>query len=212
LEKKIRLSVLEKASETRDAIVRAALAEFVQNGFAGTRMDDIATRAGVAKGTLYLHFTDKEALFGAIVKQEIQPSIDISSYLLSEGSSLENFIETKLPAMVEEILEPRRRSVLLLLIGEAGRFPSLAKIYYRLVIAPGSQAIRVLAQQARERGVLHDATLVEFPQLLIAPLVMGLIWTDRFAEFELLDVRRMMQEHGRRLLGRSEFSVVDGKA
>ncbi len=204
LGKKTRRTVADQARDTREAIVRAALAEFAQCGFVGARMDEIARRAGVAKGTLYLHFTDKEALFGAIIKQEIQPGVDVPSYLHSEGSSLEDFVETKLPRMVDHILQPQRRSVLLLLMGEAGRFPSLAEIYYRLVITPGLQAISVLAQQAQARGVLRDATLVEFPQLLIAPLLLGLIWTDRFAQFETLDVRRMMQEHGRQFVGRSE--------
>src|ERR1700716_3376157 len=58
----------ERAAERRAAIVEAALDEFIARGFAATRLDDVAKRAGVAKGTIYLHFTDKEALFQELVR------------------------------------------------------------------------------------------------------------------------------------------------
>src|ERR1700754_1475714 len=65
----------KRAAERRDAILAAALDEFSARGFAATRLDDVASRAGVAKGTIYLHFADKEALFQEIVRTMVVPII-----------------------------------------------------------------------------------------------------------------------------------------
>src|ERR1044072_2458617 len=62
-----------RAAERRDAIVEAAMEEFIARGFAATRLDDIAKRAGVAKGTIYLHFKDKESMFEELVRTVIGP-------------------------------------------------------------------------------------------------------------------------------------------
>src|SRR3974390_2769702 len=69
------MSRAERAAERRSAIVAAALDEFVARGFTATRLDDVAKRAGVAKGTIYLHFKDKEALFEELVRTALVPLI-----------------------------------------------------------------------------------------------------------------------------------------
>src|SRR5512144_3225702 len=71
-----RPSRAEKAAERRDAIVSAALEEFATRGYAATRLDDVARRAGVAKGTIYLHFKDKEALFEELIRTAIVPLVN----------------------------------------------------------------------------------------------------------------------------------------
>ena len=82
----------ENALARREAIVAAALDVFVEKGFAAARMEDIARWAGVAKGTIYLHFSDKEALFEAIVRQEIRPRLDAAALRVQDGIRLEEFL------------------------------------------------------------------------------------------------------------------------
>src|SRR6478609_8653373 len=65
----------ERAAERRGAIIEAAMDEFIARGFAATRLDDVARRAGVAKGTIYLHFKDKEALFEELIRTAIVPLV-----------------------------------------------------------------------------------------------------------------------------------------
>ena len=65
----------ERAAERRAAIIEAALDEFIARGFAATRLDDVAKRAGVAKGTIYLHFKDKESMFEELIRTAIVPLI-----------------------------------------------------------------------------------------------------------------------------------------
>ena len=66
----------ERAAERRGAIIEAAMDEFIARGFAATRLDDVAKRAGVAKGTIYLHFKDKEALFEELIRTAIVPLVN----------------------------------------------------------------------------------------------------------------------------------------
>lgn len=181
----------ENAASRRKAIVDAALDEFTENGFAAARMEDIARRAGVAKGTIYLNFKDKEALFQAIVKQEISPTITAAAAIAASDGSLRQFWETTLLPMMKDLVHTRRGAVLRMLLAEAGRFPRLAESYYRLVIEPGLESIRILAGRGVERGELRDRTLAEFPQLVIAPLLLSVIWTGLFERFRHLDVERM---------------------
>lgn len=186
---------LEKAAERRTAIVNAAVDEFIEKGFAAARMEDIAKRAGVAKGTIYLNFSDKEALFEAIVKQEIRPKIDAAAATAASGGSLRDFLELTLLPVIGELLRTRRGGVLRMLIGEAGRFPKLAEVYYRVVIEPGLASIATLVRRARERGELPDNLLVEFPQLLIAPVLFGVVWSGLFEPFRHLDVEQMARAY-----------------
>src|SRR5690242_11661051 len=117
----------QNAASRRTAIINAALEEFIEKGFAAARMEDIARRAGVAKGTIYLNFTDKEALFEAIVKQEIRPNVDIAAAVATAGGSLHSFLESAMLPVLKDFVHTRRGAVLRLLIGEAGRFPKLAE-------------------------------------------------------------------------------------
>src|SRR3979411_1776310 len=98
----------ERAAERREAIIEAALEEFVARGFAATRLDDVAQRAGVAKGTIYLHFKDKEALFQELVRTALVPLIGRLAAPPPAGGSIraafENFVET----FVREVVTTRR--------------------------------------------------------------------------------------------------------
>ena len=162
-------------------------------------MDDIARRAGVAKGTIYLNFKDKEALFEAILQQEIRPQIDIVSHVAASGGSLRDFLQTVLLPLLDELLNPQKGAVLRLLIGEAGRFPKLAEVYYRTVIEPVMQSVEALVRHSLEQGEAQDAFLLEFPQMLMFPILFAVIWTGLFQRFRQLDAGRMATAYFERL-------------
>ena len=191
----------ENAALRRRAIIDAALDEFVEKGFAAARVDDIARRAGVAKGTIYLNFSDKESLFEAIVRQEIRPKIDAAASVAAAGGSLRDFLGITLLPALGDLVRTRRGAVLRLMVGEAGRFPKLAEVYYRVVIHPGLESIGALVQRSRERGELSNDALVEFPQLLVAPMLLAVLWTGLFEKFRTLDVERMAHAYFEHILG-----------
>jgi AcrR family transcriptional regulator len=185
------LSRLQKTAARREAIIDAALDEFTEKGFEAARMDEIARRAGVAKGTIYLNFSDKEALFEAIVRQEITPLVDAVSSASASDESFRAVVTQDLLPIIRDLAHNRRGSVVRLLIAEAGRFPKLAEVYYRMVVEPGLGAIGRLAYRAHVRGELQNDALARFPQLFIAPGVLAIVWTGLFERFRHLDVERM---------------------
>jgi AcrR family transcriptional regulator len=184
-----------EAIDRREAILAAALDEFAVRGFAAARLDDVARRAGVAKGTIYLYFHDKEALFQELVRSVIGPLI----------ARFETTVEIDLPArvvaervvelFVREVYGTRRKDVIRLIITEGPRFPKLAEFYYREVISRVIAAVRALLRRAVERGEVAAEALTRFPQLLVAPGLVAIIWSGLFDRFEPLDVAALMRTH-----------------
>ena len=184
-----------KAAERRNALLKASLDEFSERGFAAARLDDVAQRAGVAKGTIYLYFRDKEALFQDLVRSVIGPLI----------ARFEASAEIDLPArvvaerivdmFVREIYGTRRKDVIRLIIAEGPRFPKLAEFYYREVIARVTAVVRGLLRRAAARGEIGADALARFPQLLVAPGLVAIVWNGLFDRFEPLDVAALMRAH-----------------
>jgi AcrR family transcriptional regulator len=181
--------------ERDEAIVKAALQEFTRHGFAAARMDDIARRAGVGKGTIYLRFKDKEALFEGIIRQEISPLVNAAATALKPGESVRAFLERTVIPILRNPGRSRRTDVLRLLIGEAPRFPKLAEFYFRTIVKPGLEAFGRLARHAFEEGELSHVAPIRYPQLLLAPVIIGLLWSGLFDRFHPLDVEAMLRAH-----------------
>jgi AcrR family transcriptional regulator len=191
----------KRSAERRDAILAAAMDEFAARGFAATRLDDVARRAGVAKGTIYLHFADKETLFQELIRLELSPVVAALEHASHAEIPLRQITDRLIEVFVREIFETRRKDVIRLVITEGPRFPKLAEFYYREVISRALEAIRAMLRRAVERGELKTDALVRFPQLLAAPGIVAVIWSGLFDRFEPLDVRAMMRAHFDVLLG-----------
>lgn len=183
------------AQARRAAILSAALDEFSARGFAAARLDDVAKRAGVAKGTIYLHFRDKEALFQEIVRAEIGPFIGLLERAPDAQVPVRALMERLMEAFVREVLTTRRRDILRLIITEGPRFPALAEFYYREVVSRGAAAMRGLMRRAAERGEVPSDAVARFPQLIVAPALLTVIWNSLFENLEPLDAAEMMRAH-----------------
>jgi AcrR family transcriptional regulator len=184
----------ERSEARRQAIVAAALEEFCARGFAATRIDDVAARAGVAKGTIYLYFDDKQALFREIVGTMLVPLVAVLE-APPPDIPIREVLARFFDLFVREIYSTRRRDVLRLVMTEGPRFPELAEFYYRNVVERAIAAMRALLQRAHERGEISDDTLIRFPQLIIAPGMVAIIWSGLFDRFAPLDVTAMMRAH-----------------
>src|SRR6266540_1998742 len=132
----------ERQAAKREAILAAALDEFSARGFAATRLDDIARRADVAKGTIYLYFRDKESLFQELVRTMLSPLVGAIEAAPTVDVPIRVVAETFVDLFVREIYGTRRKDVIRLIISEGPRFPKLAEIYYREVIARVLPVIR----------------------------------------------------------------------
>ena len=102
---------------------------------------------------------------------------------------------------VREIYGTRRRDVARLVITEGARFPSIAEFYYREVVERGIAAMRAMIERAVTRGELRHAALARFPQLVVAPGLVAILWVGLFDRFARLDVAGMMRAHIEILLG-----------
>jgi AcrR family transcriptional regulator len=189
-----------KAAARREAILDAALDEFSARGFAAARLDDVAKRAGVAKGTIYLHFADKESLFQDLIRAEMVPVVGSLEAAFATDLPLRVIIEQAIEIFVREVYGTHRKQVIRMIISEGPRFPALAEVYYREVLARVLKAVRGFMRRALERGELADDSWVRFPQLLGAPGIIAIVWSGLFDRFEPLDVRGMMRAHFDRLL------------
>jgi len=184
-----------RSAERRDAILAAAFEEFADRGFAATRLDDVARRADVAKGTIYLHFADKEALFEELIRMELSPVVAALENVSHADIPFRMITNQLIEVFAREIFETRRKDVIRLIITEGPRFPKLAEFYYREVISRVMETIRAMMRRAYERGELKSNALVRFPQLLPAPGIVAVIWSGLFDRFEPIDIRALMRAH-----------------
>jgi AcrR family transcriptional regulator len=185
----------ERAAERRQAIVEAALQEFVARGFTATRLDDIAKRAGVAKGTIYLHFKDKESMFEELIRTAIVPLVGRITAQPPADASIRETIERTALMFIQEIVTTPRADILRLIIAEGGRFPVIADFYYREVISRGLAGMRALIELAIARGEIRQAQLARFPQIMIAPAIVAVIWKSLFERHSPLDAVEMFRVH-----------------
>ncbi|QIB35536.1 TetR/AcrR family transcriptional regulator [Ancylobacter pratisalsi] len=183
-------------ADRRRAILDAALVVFAERGFAGARMQDVATRAGVAKGTLYLYFKAKEALFEGLVREAIDPVLGRMEREFAEFTgSTRQFLSVLFAHLANEAVRSPRRHVIRLLLGEGERFPELADFYYREVVSRGLGLLRAINARALERGEISSDAGLRFPQLLVAPLLVATAWEGLFQRNETLDVAGMLEAH-----------------
>ena len=183
-----------RSAARREAILTAALDEFAMRGFEVARLDDVAKRAGVAKGTIYLYFRDKESLFQELVRTMLTPLVGTIEALGAAEVPMSVLSDQIVDLFVREVYETRRKDVIRLMITEGRRFPKLAEFYYREVLSRIIAAVRSLLRRAAARGEASEA-LVDFPQIIAAPGLVAVIWSDLFERFEPLDVRKMMRTH-----------------
>ena len=171
-----------RRKEARPAeLTAAALDLFVEKGFAATRLDDVAIRAGVSKGTLYLYFDSKEALFKAVVEEGIVPFLVAAEQKTAEhdGATID-LLRSLLFGWWEEIGATRLAGVTKLVISESHNFPEVAQYYHDKVIVRGSALLRKVLQRGIERGEFRPIDIEAAVQVMFAPLLMIVVWRYSF--------------------------------
>lgn len=189
-----------RSAARREAILAAALDEFSARGFEATRLDDVAKRAGIAKGTIYLYFRDKESLFQELIREMLTPLVGTIEAMGAADMPLAQVAGHIADLFMREVYETRRKDVIRLMIAEGRRFPKLAEFYYREVLSRIIAAVRALLARAAARGEVAPG-LVDFPQLIAAPGLIAIVWNGLFEKYDPLDVRAMMQTHVELLFG-----------
>ena len=158
-------------------LTAAALELFVERGFATTRLEDVAARAGVSKGTLYLYFDSKEALFKAVIEEGIVPTLVAAEQQLAEHSgSAAELLRKLLFGWWQQIGGTRLAGVPKLIISESRNFPELAQYYHDKVILRGRALLRTVLQRGIADGEFRALDVETAIDVIIAPLLMLVIW------------------------------------
>src|SRR6202165_5449886 len=185
----------ERAAERREAIIEAALDEFIARGFTATRLDDVAKRAGVAKGTIYLHFKDKESMFEELIRTALVPLIGRLHAPPPIGASVRDAVEGFAQNFIREVANTRRGDIVRLIVAEGPRFPAVAEFYYREVVSRGLAGMRAMIELGIARGEIRQKNLARFPQILVAPALIAVIWQSLFSKYAPLDATEMFRVH-----------------
>ena len=185
-------------------ILDAALACFAEHGFAATRLDDVAHRAGVTKGTLYLYFPNKEELFKAVVAQALVPNLERGEALLSAAAEPQS-AAALLAEMVRgwaELARSPASAIPKIVISEAGNFPDLARFYREQVVDRGMALLRRVLQLGIARGEFRALDLDDTVRCVVAPLLMAMLWRHSLGRHELagFDPDALCQTHLQLLL------------
>jgi len=179
-----------------DEILAAALEAFATSGYAATRLDDVARRAGVAKGTIYLYYAGKEQLFQAVVRRAVVPQLDhIERQAFAYPGPVEAFLRGPFLGLQHHLLQSDLRRLVRVMLTEGPLFPELTEFYYREVIARGLGVLRALIARGVERGEFRPTALAELPQPLIASAVLALLWESLFGHLHPLDTERLLETH-----------------
>jgi len=162
-----------RKAERPHELVDAALDLFVEKGFAATRIDEVARRAGVSKGTLYLYYASKEELLKAVIRERLSTEIAAAALTVAEhrGSSAD-LLTGPLAAWWARVIASQASGVFKLIITEVRNFPEIAEFYRHEVIEPGHALIGRILQRGIDGGEFRPVDIDATVHSLLLPMVM----------------------------------------
>ncbi len=179
-------------------ILDAALALFVEKGFAGTRLDDVAERAGLSKAAIYLYFDDKTALFKGVIQQAVISNFGtVEAMLAAHRGPVAALISAILEFMASRVEDTPLASIAKLVIAESRAFPEIGRFYLDEVIGRGIPLFEGLIARGIAQGEFRKVDPMLTVRSLIGPMVLGIIWKTVFEPIgaDKLDVRALARHH-----------------
>ena len=192
-----------RAEDRPREICAAALEVFAEKGFAAARLDEIARRAGVSKGTLYLYFKDKEELFRAVVKDTIAPNIDIiRDAMMKVDLPFAQIVPMFLARLAEVAGRAPLGAVVKMVIGESGNFPELAKVWHDQIVSKALAILTGLIERAQQKGEVRPGDPRFHAFTLMGPMLMGLMYREILqpAGGTPIDIEALARQHAETVL------------
>jgi AcrR family transcriptional regulator len=185
-------------AERPQEILDAALALFVEKGFAATRLDDVAERAGLSKAAIYLYFDDKTGLFLDVVRQAVASNLDmVETMLAAHRGPVAPLIPRILEFMATRIEETPMASVAKVVISESRAFPEIGRFYLKEVIGRGMPLMEGLIARGIAQGEFRKVDPGLTVRTMIGAMLLGGLWRTVFEPIgaEKLDVRALARHH-----------------
>lgn len=185
-----------RPAERAGEIIAAGLAHFAEHGYANTRLEDVARRAGVGKSTLYLYFENKEALFRATVAAHVTPAFGEMTALIDgyQGSSTA-LLERVLQHAYSDLLQADNLALLRIIVAEGERFPELRRAFYEAEMSQGRAIIERILARGVAAGEFVAGPAQDFPRLLVAPVITVAMWRLTFESIEPIDMPGWIEAH-----------------
>jgi AcrR family transcriptional regulator len=192
---KIGKRVLQKEAR-RAAIIEAALDAFINQGFIATKLDDVAERAGIGKGTIYLYFCNKENLFEEVVRTNLFPLRDAAeAHVASFTGSAAELLASHFRNMYGSLNNAKIPPLVTMIMGEALRFPAIAGFFYEEIIRKSHSTLRSIIARGIESGEFRADADEVFLQMLVAPVMMSVTWNLQFKDHEPIVMDQYMRMH-----------------
>ncbi len=192
-------SVISRPSKQvrHDELVAAAFKLFLERGFAATRLEDVAHQAGVAKGTVVVHFPTKEALFTAVVLEHVAPTVQRAEALRDASGSPRERLLGLVRFIHDSLSDPRVGGIPKLIVSEVGNFPELARDFHEQVCARSRCAVTALIGQGIAAGEFRPVDAGLAARLLLDPLIMHAIWRHSLGRYEpeAVDSQAFIETH-----------------
>jgi AcrR family transcriptional regulator len=185
-------------AERPHEILEAALALFVEKGFAGTRLDDVAARAGLSKAGIYLYFEDKMALFQGVIRQAIGSNLmTFEALAKTHQGPVAALIPGFLDFMASRVEDTPMASIAKVVIAESRAFPEIGRFYLKEVIGRGVPLFEGLIARGVATGEFRPVDPMLAVRSLVGPMVLSIIWKTVFEPIgaEKLDVRALARHH-----------------
>ena len=182
-------------------ITAAAFAAFAEKGYAATRVEEVARRAGVSKGLLYLYFKTKEELFKAVVRSFVIPRIDaLTASIDTSELTVEEFLRGPYLEFAKKLPGSPVAVVIRLMIAEGPKHPDLVQFYWDNVISRGLGMIEALVERGVANGEFRRTAVNDMPHLVVMPVVFSVIFKLLF-EQQSLDTDALIEAHVDMLVG-----------
>jgi len=185
-------------------IVAAALSVFAEKGFAGTKIEEIARRAGVSKGTLYLYFETKEDIFRAVVREVVVPNVEaVRATFLAVDMPFAGMLRLFLPKFAEIVTKVRVGAVAKIVVGESRNFPELAKVWHDDVIQMAVGVIAETVERAQAKGEVRPGDPRTHAFSIMGPMLIGVLWRETFTPIggDAIDLDAIARQHAETVLG-----------
>ncbi len=186
-----------RRKEARPAeIIQAGLLEFAEKGFAAARLEDVAARAGIAKGTIYRYFESKEALFEAALLSRVTPVLDgVDAAVDAFPGSSEDLLRLLFTRIYSEMVGSDLHILLRVIIADGSRFPTISEAYYRRILSKGRGLLGRIVERGIARGEFQAGAAADLPMVAVAPALMAAIWRMTFDRYESIPPERFLAAH-----------------
>ncbi len=181
-----------------DEILRAALEEFDDKGFAHSTLAGIATRAGISRTTIYLYYDTKEAIFEAAIRNSVERAIDdVAGIANAAKGDFRTLFSNAIDVIYDRLVKGNAAIFFRILVAEGHLMPDLVGFYHREILSKGEMAIRALIERGIATGELSEDCRSDDMHLFVSPAIFAALWVRLFNRIDPLDIDAFKASHVR---------------